>query len=39
MIRFEADSPQNLFTIRYSGAIAAQETERGLAEIRLGLAN
>ena len=37
MIRFEADPPQNLFTIRYGGAIAAQETERGLVEIRAGL--
>ena len=39
MIRFEVDHPQNLFTIRYSGAIGAQETEQGLAEIRARLAN
>jgi anti-anti-sigma regulatory factor len=38
MIRFEVDQPQNLLAIRYRGAIAPQEAEQGLAEIRSGLA-
>ena len=37
MIRFEVDQPQNLLTIRYSGSVAPQETEQGLAEVRSSL--
>jgi anti-anti-sigma regulatory factor len=38
MILFETDEPQNLFVIRYSGAVTPEETERGLEEIRAALA-
>jgi anti-anti-sigma regulatory factor len=38
VIRFEADQPQNLLVIRYSGAVGAEETEKGLENIRAGLA-
>ena len=38
MIRFEVDQPQNLLVIRYSGLVRPDETERGLEEVRAGLA-
>jgi anti-anti-sigma regulatory factor len=38
VIRFEVDQSQNLLLIRYSGLVAAEETEKGIEEIRAGLA-
>ena len=38
MIKFEVDQLRNRLTIRYSGKVAAQETEMGLEEIREKLA-
>ena len=38
MIRFEVDQPQNLLVIRYSGLVGPDETERGLEDVRAGLA-
>ena len=38
MIRFEVDQPQNLLVIRYSGLVGPDETERGLEDVRVGLA-
>jgi len=38
MIRFDADPAQNLLVIRYSGLVGAEETEKGLEQIRNGLA-
>jgi hypothetical protein len=38
VIRFEVDQPQNLLVIRYSGLVGPDETERGLGDVRAGLA-
>ena len=38
MIHFEVDQPRNLLVIRYRGLIKPEETERGLDQIRSGLA-
>ena len=38
MIRFEVDQQQNLLVIRYSGLVGPDETERGLEDVRAGLA-
>ena len=38
MIKFEVDQPQSLLAIRYSGNVGANETEKGLEQIRAGLA-
>ena len=38
MIRFEIDEPKRLLVIRYSGKVVPEETEKGLNEIRAGLA-
>ena len=38
MIKFEADQPQNLLVIRYSGHVGPDETEEGLEQVRSGLA-
>ena len=38
MIKFEVDQPQNLLVIRYSGHVGPEETEKGLAQVRSGLA-
>ena len=38
MIHFEADQPRNLLLIRYSGIVPAEETEKGLEQVRSGLA-
>ncbi|HXP36091.1 MAG TPA: hypothetical protein VN827_11150 [Chthoniobacterales bacterium] len=38
MINFEVDELKSLFVIRYNGVVRAQETERGLEQIRSGLA-
>ncbi len=38
MIRFEVDQPQNLLVIRYSGLVPAEETEKGVEQVRSGLA-
>jgi anti-anti-sigma regulatory factor len=38
VIRFEVDLPQNLLVIRYSGLVGPDETERGLEDVRAGLA-
>ncbi len=37
MIRFEVDQPQRMLVIRYHGVVSADETEKGLEEIRAGL--
>ena len=37
MITFEVDQPKNLLVIRYNGHIGADETERGLEDVRAGL--
>ncbi|HEV2046025.1 MAG TPA: hypothetical protein VGQ95_05450 [Chthoniobacterales bacterium] len=38
MIKFEVDQPQNLLVIRYSGRVGPDETEKGLEQVRSGLA-
>ena len=38
MIKFEVDEPKRLLVIRYSGVVEAEETEKGLEQIRNGLA-
>jgi anti-anti-sigma regulatory factor len=38
MISFEIDQPRNRLVIRYSGTIAPADTEKGLEQIRSGLA-
>src|SRR2546423_10127710 len=38
MIKFEVDQPQNRLVIRYSGTVPSEETEKGLEQIRSGLA-
>ena len=38
MIRFEVDQPQSLLVIRYHGVVRVEETEKGLEQIRSGLA-
>lgn len=38
MVAFEIDQSQNLLVIRYRGSVAADEVERGLEEVRSGLA-
>jgi hypothetical protein len=37
VIKFEADPARNLLVIRYSGVVGAEETEKGLEDIRSGL--
>jgi len=38
VIKFEVDEPKRLLVIRYRGVVEAEETEKGLEEIRDGLA-
>ena len=38
MINFEVDEPKSLLAIRYRGVVRAEETEKGLEQIRNGLA-
>ncbi len=38
MIKFEVDEPKRLLVIRYRGVVEAEETEKGLEQIRNGLA-
>ena len=38
MIHFEVDQPRNLLVIRYSGMVPAEETEKGVEQVRAGLA-
>ena len=38
MINFEVDEPKRLLVIRYHGLVRAEETEKGLEQIRNGLA-
>ena len=38
MIKFEVDEPKRLLAIRYRGLVRAEETEKGLEQIRNGLA-
>jgi hypothetical protein len=38
MIKFETDQPRNRLVIRYSGAVGPDESEKGLEQIRSGLA-
>jgi anti-anti-sigma regulatory factor len=38
VINFEVDEPKSLFVIRYHGLVGAEETEKGLEQIRNGLA-
>jgi anti-anti-sigma regulatory factor len=38
VINFEVDEPKRLLVIRYNGAVRAEETEKGLEQIRNGLA-
>src|SRR5205085_11981921 len=38
MIHFEVDQPRNLLVIRYSGLVLAEETEKGVEQVRDGLA-
>ncbi len=38
MIKFEVDESKRLLAIRYSGVVRAEETEKGLEQIRSGLA-
>jgi anti-anti-sigma regulatory factor len=38
VINFEVDEPKRLLAIRYRGVIRAEETEKGLEQIRNGLA-
>ena len=37
MIKFEVDEPERLLVIRYRGVVEAEETEKGLEQIRNGL--
>ena len=37
MIKFEVDEPKRLLVIRYRGVVEAEETEKGLEQIRNGL--
>jgi anti-anti-sigma regulatory factor len=38
VIKFDVDPAHKLLVIRYSGVVGAEETEKGLEEIRAGLA-
>jgi anti-anti-sigma regulatory factor len=38
VIKFEVDEPKRLLAIRYRGVVKAEETEKGLEQIRNGLA-
>jgi anti-anti-sigma regulatory factor len=38
VIKFEVDEPKRLLVIRYCGVVEAEETEKGLEQIRNGLA-
>ena len=38
MINFEVHEPRNLLVIRYHGLVVAHETEKGLEQVRNGLA-
>jgi anti-anti-sigma regulatory factor len=38
VINFEVDEPKRLLVIRYNGAVRGEETEKGLEQIRNGLA-
>jgi anti-anti-sigma regulatory factor len=38
MIKLEADPSKNLLTIRYAGSVGPGEVERGLDDVRAGLA-
>jgi len=38
VINFEVDEPKRLLVIRYNGLVRADETEKGLEQIRNGLA-
>ena len=38
MIKFEVDEPKRLLVIRYRGVVRAEETDKGLEQIRNGLA-
>ena len=38
MINFEVDEPKSLLAIRYRGVVRSEETEKGLEQIRNGLA-
>ena len=38
MIKFEVDPSRKLLAIRYSGRVGAEETEKGLEQVRAGLA-
>jgi anti-anti-sigma regulatory factor len=38
MVAFEVDQPQNLLMIRYRGSVTPDETERGVEDVRAGLA-
>ena len=38
MIKFEVDPARNLLAIRYSGAVGPEESEKGLDQVRSGLA-
>jgi anti-anti-sigma regulatory factor len=38
VINFEVDEPKSLFVIRYHGVVGAEEAEKGLEQIRNGLA-
>jgi anti-anti-sigma regulatory factor len=38
VIKFEVDEPKRLLAIRYRGLVRAEETEKGLEQIRNGLA-
>jgi len=37
VIKFEVDEPKRLLVIRYRGVVEAEETEKGLEQIRNGL--
>jgi len=37
VIKFEVDEPKRLLAIRYHGVVRAEETEKGLEQIRNGL--
>jgi anti-anti-sigma regulatory factor len=37
VIKFEVDEPERLLVIRYRGVVEAEETEKGLEQIRNGL--
>jgi len=38
VIKFEVDEPKRLLVIRYRGVVRAEETDKGLEQIRNGLA-